>query len=317
MTKMPNDLRSQTLDLVNASKPADSGQLAALISAWLGSLDEEDLAGIAPDNLAPVLWEGFTQAAKRAGAGCQIAQLRYADGRGGMATALLILNDDMSYLVDSIVMALRKQRVLANGVLNSVLSVTRDANGVVTAVGADGAKAESYVLLLLSEDLQADDLSALVSRIDMVARDAAVVHRDHAAMIARFGAVAAAAAANGAEGQEVAAFLDWAKTEGFEPFGYAYYQVKPGVRELERTSPAASACCRIRRIRSTAPAWPTSPAISTRCRNATTRCPSSRPMSKARCTATSSSTSSACAPAPPPPRRWNACRSRAAASPRC
>jgi len=238
MTKMPNDLRSQTLDLVNASKPADSGQVAALISAWLGSLDEEDLAGIAPDNLAPVLWEGFTQAAKRAGAGCQIAQLRYADGRGGMATALLILNDDMSYLVDSIVMALRKQRVLANGVLNSVLSVTRDANGVVTAVGADGAKAESYVLVLLSEDLQADDLSALVSRIDMVARDAAVVHRDHAAMIARFGAVAAAAAANGAEGQEVAAFLDWAKTEGFEPFGYAYYQVKPGVRELERDIPS-------------------------------------------------------------------------------
>src|SRR5450830_1570860 len=159
MTKMPNDLRSQTLDLVNASKPADSGQVAALISAWLGSLDEEDLAGIAPDNLAPVLWEGFTQAAKRAGAGCQIAQLRYADGRGGMATALLILNDDMSYLVDSIVMALRRQKAAVAGVMNAVLPVRRDAEGVVVEVGGAGAPLESYVLCLLSEELSAEDLA--------------------------------------------------------------------------------------------------------------------------------------------------------------
>ncbi|WP_295993017.1 NAD-glutamate dehydrogenase domain-containing protein, partial [Rugamonas sp.] len=239
MTKMPHDLRAQTLALVNASKPADSGRVDALISAWLASLDEEDLAGIAPDSLAPVLWDGFSQAAKRAAAGCQIARLRYADGRGGMATALLILNDDMPYLVDSIVMAMRKQRVVANGVLNSVLSVSRDANGVVTAVGADGVKAESYVMVLLAEDLPAADLDALVARIEMVARDAAVVHRDHAAMMARFSAVGAAAAASSdAEGQEVAAFLDWARSEGFEPFGYAYYQVKPGARELERDIPS-------------------------------------------------------------------------------
>jgi glutamate dehydrogenase len=36
----------------------------------------------------------------------------------------------------------------------------------------------------------------------------------------------------------VAAFLEWAKNEGFEPFGYAYYVVKPGVRELERDIPS-------------------------------------------------------------------------------
>src|SRR5471032_1237536 len=147
MKQMPQDLRTQTLDLVNASKPAsDSSQVAALISAWLGSIDEEDLAGIAPGSLAPVLWDSFTQASKRSGAGAQVAKVRYADGRGGMATALLVLNDDMPYLVDSIVMAMRKQRVVANGVLNSVLPVARNADGVVTAVGEAGAKLESYVM---------------------------------------------------------------------------------------------------------------------------------------------------------------------------
>ena len=239
MKQMPHDLRTQTQDLVNASKPAsDSGQVAALISAWLGSLDEEDLAGIAPGSLAPILWDGFTQASKRTGTGCQIAKLRYADGRGGMATALLILNDDMPYLVDSIVMAMRKLRVTANGVLNSVLPVARGADGVVTAVGQSGDKLESYVMCLLADDLSDTDLGVLVDRIEMVARDAAVVRRDKAAMMERFNSVGAEAAAHGEEGREVAAFLGWARSEGFEPFGYAYYQVKPGVRELERDIPS-------------------------------------------------------------------------------
>ncbi|MES2149248.1 MAG: NAD-glutamate dehydrogenase domain-containing protein [Pseudomonadota bacterium] len=239
MKHMPQDLRTQTLELVNAAKPAaDASQVAALISAWLGSLDDEDLAGTAPDSLAPVLWSGFTQAARRTVKGCQIAQLRYSDGRGGLATALLVLNDDMPYLVDSIVMAMRKQRVAVSGVMNSVLAVRRDADGTATLVGEAGAPLESFVLCLLSEDLPADELAALVAKLEMVARDAAVVRRDSVAMADRLTQVAAAAAANGTEGQEVAAFLEWAKNEGFEPFGYAYYVVKPGLRELERDIPS-------------------------------------------------------------------------------
>ncbi|MES2296820.1 MAG: NAD-glutamate dehydrogenase domain-containing protein [Pseudomonadota bacterium] len=239
MKDMPQDLRTQTLELVNSSKPAAGGsQVAALISAWLGSLDEEDLAGTAPGSLAPVLWDAFSQGAKRAGGGCQISQLRYADARGGMATALLIVNDDMPYLVDSIVMAMRKQRVAASAVMNAVLSVRRDASGEASAVGEAGAPFESFVLCLLSEELAADTLGALVAKLQMVAADAAVVRRDAVAMADRLTTVAAAAAANGTEGQEVAAFLEWAKNEGFEPFGYAYYVVKPGARELERDIPS-------------------------------------------------------------------------------
>ncbi|WP_426116641.1 NAD-glutamate dehydrogenase domain-containing protein [Massilia sp. PWRC2] len=243
MTQTPHDLRTQTLAIVSATQPATQSatagsQVAALISAWLSSLDEEDLAGTAPASLAPVLWDGFTQAARREAPGCEVEQLRYADGRGGMATALLVLNDDMPYLVDSIVMALRRQRAVVAGVMNAVLPVQRDGAGVVTAVGTPGAPLESYVLCLLAEELDGAALAALVARIDMVARDAAVVRRDAVAMGDRLTAVAAQAAAHGADGQEVAAFLQWAKNEGYEPFGYAYYVVKPGVRELERDIPS-------------------------------------------------------------------------------
>ncbi|WP_323139797.1 NAD-glutamate dehydrogenase domain-containing protein [Massilia phyllosphaerae] len=240
---MPQDLRTRTLALVNEknaeNKPAgDAGQVGALISAWLGALDDEDLAGVAPDSLAAILQDGFTQVAQRTVPGCQIARMRYTDGRCGMSTALLILNEDMPYLVDSFVMALRRQRVVASGVMNAVLPVRRDANGAVATVGEAGAPLESYVLCLLAEDLPADELNALVERLQMVARDAAVVHRDAVAMRDRMTAVAAASDQGTPSGQEVAAFLEWAKNEGFEPFGYAYYFVKPGVRELERDIPS-------------------------------------------------------------------------------
>ncbi|MES2758406.1 MAG: NAD-glutamate dehydrogenase domain-containing protein [Pseudomonadota bacterium] len=239
MKQMPQDLRTQTLELVNAHQPsAPDSQVPALISAWLGSLDEEDLAGTSPDSLAPVLWAGFTRSARREAPGCEITQLRYTDGRGGMATALLILNDDMPYLVDSIVMAMRKQRIAVSGVMNAVMPVRRDAAGIALAVGEEGAPLESYVLCLLAEEVAADELSALVARLHMVARDAAVVRRDSVAMGDRLTAVAAQAAAHGGTGLEAAAFLEWAKNEGFEPFGYAYYVVKPGVRELERDIPS-------------------------------------------------------------------------------
>lgn len=234
---LPQDLRTRTLALVNETKPAEP--VGALIGAWLGSLDDEDLAGVSPDSLAAILQDGFAQVAQRTGPGCQIAQMRYTDGRCGMSTALLILNEDMPYLVDSFVMALRRQRVVASGVMNAVLPVRRDANGAVTAVGEAGSPLESYVLCLLAEDLPQDELNALVERLQMVARDAAIVHRDAVAMGDRMSAVAAEAAAQGTpSGQEVAAFLEWAKNEGFEPFGYAYYFVKPGVRELERDVPS-------------------------------------------------------------------------------
>jgi glutamate dehydrogenase len=237
MNDMSQDVRSQTMALVNANastSPGANPQVPALISAWLGALDQDDLAGTAPASLAPALLDGFAQAATRNAPGCQIATIVWSDGRGENATALLVLNDDMPYLVDSIVMAMRKEKVNVAAVMNAVLPVRRSTSGVVEAVGENGAKLESFVLCLLGEELDATDLAALTARIQMVARDAAVVRRDRVAMADRMTAVAAEAASQGSDGQEVAAFLEWAKNEGYEPFGYAYYIVKPGQRELER-----------------------------------------------------------------------------------
>jgi glutamate dehydrogenase len=246
MEQQQQDLRTQTLDLVIAATAAsamqDKPQVTALIRTWLASLDDDDLSEITPASLASGLWDGFSQAAKRTVDGCQVSAQRYADGRGGFATALLILNADVPYLVDSLVMAIRKRRVGLSAVLNAVLSVHRSADGSVTHADMAATKSgplESYVLCLLSDELTATELEALVANICMVAGDAAVVQRDAAALATKITSVAAdAASLHGAEGQEVAAFLDWAKNGGFEIFGYGYFSAIPGARELVRDLPS-------------------------------------------------------------------------------
>ncbi|TFV88975.1 glutamate dehydrogenase, partial [Oxalobacteraceae bacterium OM1] len=244
MTQQTQDLRAQTFDRVLAAAPNDSSakdsKVAVLIQTWLNSLEEEDLAGLTPENLASPLWQAFSKMAQwTPEEGCRIEPVPYADGRGGQACALLILNQDMPFLVDSMVMAMRKLRIPSRSVLNAVLAVERGADGSVVGVdkvgNGNGGKAhESYVLCLMSESLSDEDLHALVNAMRMAANDAAMVHKDANALRNKMAVVGNAAAARDASGEEVAAFLEWARDAGFEVFGYARYHVIPGQRELVR-----------------------------------------------------------------------------------
>ncbi|HYC43238.1 MAG TPA: NAD-glutamate dehydrogenase domain-containing protein [Noviherbaspirillum sp.] len=238
MNQQAQDLRTRTLERVLAGVQSPAPATESLIRAWLASLEEEDLAGITFDCLASSLWEGFSRLAKwTPQEGCHIEALGYADDRGGRATALLILNPDMPFLVDSMVMALRRMRMPSRAVLNAVLSVERTPDGNIVRAGkvGNGAGApESYVLCLMAEEVGGPELDALLSSIRMAAGDAATVRQDAAALKAKMSEVGAVAAARDATGQEVAAFLDWARSEGFEVFGYARYHVVSGQRELVR-----------------------------------------------------------------------------------
>jgi glutamate dehydrogenase len=231
VSKLSKDVRERTLALALAT----AGKAAAspptpeqiLIDGWLGAIEEDDLAGISPDSLAPILWDGFSRFARRPQQGCQIETMRYTDIGRGHATALLIVNPDMPFLIDSFVMAVRKMRVTSRAVINAVLSVRRAADGTIEAVarahiGTDPL--ESYVLFLLTEEVKEQELAALTDRIRMVAGDAAAVQHDAEEIAERMLQAGQGAAAIGPEGTEVAAFLDWAASGGLELFGYAYYR---------------------------------------------------------------------------------------------
>ncbi len=241
MNQLSQDLRKQTLalSLASAEAAADGSQaVVALISGWLAALEEEDFAVVTAASLGPVLWQGFSRIA-HGGDGsnaCRVEALTYHNGRGATASALLIANPDMPFLVDSIVMALRRQRVASRAVLNAVLSVQRAADGSVVQVNVhnDGQARESLVLCLLSEALAPEELTALTASIRSVASDAAAVHEDAGAISRKVTELAHIVGSCDADGAEVAAFLNWANSGGFEVFGYAYYEAFPGAAKLRR-----------------------------------------------------------------------------------
>lgn len=254
----PEDLRAETLQRALAGTGKDqaagagNGALAALTAAWLESVHDDDLAGLEVAHLLAPLGVGFTQLARwKPQEGCRIAAFSYANGHGAQASALLILNPDMPFLVDSIVMAMRRLAIPGRAVLNAVLAVQRYADGEVRAAGKPGqadGDAESWVLCLMAESLAPEELEALQSAVRMAALDAATVQRDALALRDRMAQVAHGAGSGAGGGQEqeeqeeaaeVAAFLEWARGGGFECFGYAHYQVVDGRRELEREQGSA------------------------------------------------------------------------------
>lgn len=234
------DGREQTLALLDAapSHMTASPAVLSLSKTWLSAVDEADLDGRDPITLAAAIEHTFVLLPKNFSAGCCLVSASYTDQRGATASALLILNPDMPYLVDSFVMAMRKQGVASRAVLNAVLSVKRDADGLI--VQAATAKTgtdplESYVLCLLDEELDNADLATLTQALQAVARDAASVFHDAAALAARMTEVATlAAAASTDEGRETAALIEWARDGGFEIFGYAFYRAHTDEHELRR-----------------------------------------------------------------------------------
>ena len=239
--KQAQELRKQTLTLVQSNYAQNNPAVSALLETWLSSIEEDDLAGILPASLASVLWEAFTHAAHWTPAkACQINTLAYQDGRGGRSTALLILNPDMPYLVDSMVMSLRHQRIVSRAILNSVLAVQRDSSGKVIQVETvkpnidSNAGLESIVICLLTEQIKDSELSSLTEYLKMSVGDAADVRHDAPALSAKITQIADGLASNVSDGTETAAFLRWADQIGFETFGYVHYAVQKGARELVR-----------------------------------------------------------------------------------
>ncbi len=240
MTAFADDIRAYTVTLLDAAPHllALAPETLALSKVWLSALDEADLLGITPDSLAAAMQQTFARSVHNSAEGCRIEAASFIDAHGAVASALLIVNPDMPYLVDSFVMALRKQGVASRAVLNAVLSIKRDGNGVV--VQAATAKTgtdplESFVLCLLGDELDAADMVTLTQAVQYVAQDAASVFHDATTLAAQMTAVETLAAAGSTdEGRETAAFIAWARDGGFEVFGYAFYRAQLGERELSR-----------------------------------------------------------------------------------
>jgi len=118
-----------------------------------------------------------------------------------------LVTDDMPFLVQSVLMELRRQNLDAPLVVHPQLLVKRDVAGVLQEVcgarsapgAASGAIAESWIHIEV-EGLAADGVSPLAERLRCILDDVRVVDEDQSRMAAATAALADELAAEQAEG---------------------------------------------------------------------------------------------------------------------
>ena len=160
-----------------------------------------------------------------------------AEGMGSGTSVLQIVNDDMSFLVDSVGMALTSHGLASHGIVHPVFRVTRDASGNLLAVG-EGIP-ESLIHIDIDRLAGETELQALQETIAAALADVRAAFADWEGMRAKMQQIAGelesrqmpAGPDTRAETEE---FLRWAADNHFTFLGYREYEVteRAGVRAL-------------------------------------------------------------------------------------
>src|SRR5215467_13323816 len=145
---------------------------------------------------------------------------------------LEIVNDDMPFLVDSVLAELAERGMDIHFVVHPVLSVVRDATGRLTAFKgakpAADALRESVIYVHVERIDEQARRAEIVEAIERVLADVRVCVADWRAMVARVAEVAAGLKANppplpAAEVAEAIAFLEWLLDNNFTLLGIRDY----------------------------------------------------------------------------------------------
>jgi len=229
-------LAEQVSQAARAAAPVEQSAWAAALAVRLfAHVRQEDLNDPSPGNLAGAALSLLRFGLKRP-AGKPIMRLfepvPAADGFQSPNSIMLIVNDDMPFLVDSVTGALAEEGVGINLVLHPIISVARDFEGQLTSLdGETDTQRESWMLLVL--DRQGGDparFAELESRVHAVLADVRRAVVDWQPMVQRAREVAAELAeqspadpAAGRANDEAAAFLNWLAADHFTFLAYRAY----------------------------------------------------------------------------------------------
>ena len=131
----------EVVDLIRNGFGADGEKAAIFAEAFLSGVIHEDIEGVSAENLygeTASLWQFFRQ---RRGKGPKIRVFNpdpEQDGWQSTHTVIEIVNDDMPFLVDSVVSALNVLKVPVLLLIHPVVHVNRDDSGIIEEiVGTD------------------------------------------------------------------------------------------------------------------------------------------------------------------------------------
>ncbi len=150
------------------------------------------------------------------------------EGFDGGYSVVQIVNDDMSFLVDSVGMALARMGLASHGIVHPVFPVARDGDGRLLKVGE--GKPESLIHIDIDRLPGEPEMKALQESIAASLADVRAAFADWEAMRAKMQQIAGelpvrqmpAGAQTRAEAEE---FLRWAADNHFTFLGYREYEV--------------------------------------------------------------------------------------------
>jgi glutamate dehydrogenase len=191
----------------------------------------DDLQHYAPDELAGIAEQSwaFLQAREPG-----VAKIGFAPAASPRGEAILeIVNDDMPFLVDSVIGELTERGVEIRLLAHPVFTVERDQTGKLAAFkGARKSQGsrESYIHIHISGNDGDDGRAEIVRALRQILAEVAVCVRDWRPMLARVGEVVAELQANppplaADEIAEAIQFLQWLAADNFTLLGardYAY-----------------------------------------------------------------------------------------------
>ena len=155
---------------------------------------------------------------------------------------LEIVNDDMPFLVDSVLAELAERGVEVRFVVHPVLTVERDEAGRLIAFGgakpAPGALRESFIHIHIERIDDEARRAEIVEAIEQVLADVRLCVQDWRAMMTRVAAEIAELKANPpplpvAEIAEAIQFLEWLIANNFTFLGVRNYRLTAGEEKLE------------------------------------------------------------------------------------
>ncbi len=155
------------------------------------------------------------------------------DGWDSDHTAIEIVNDDMPFLVDSVISALNNRGYSVRLLIHPVIAVKRGAKGVITGIAAADADQgrESFIHVGLDRQATTREMAELKRMLQAVLRDVRVAVKDWKSMRAKLGKITGEfpehlPGAKDDDLEEVRAFLRWVDDDHFTFLGYRQYKFR-------------------------------------------------------------------------------------------
>ena len=220
---------------------------ANFVGLLFGRAALEDLLRYGPRELAALAEAAWATLRRRAPGAPHLRLDNPVDGEGaprlGTVTVLELVNDDMPFLLDSVLAELAEQGVEVRLVVHPIFTVERRHDGELLGFAGDrppagGARRESFIHLHLARIEDADRRAAVLAALEQVLRDVRLCVQDWRPMLERVGAVIGELRDNPPplpvdEIAEAVQFLEWLVGNNFTFLGLREYAIGGRAREVE------------------------------------------------------------------------------------